>query len=228
MKIGILQCGRAPEEIIDRHGDYTDMFRRLLGCSTFTYATWVVLDSQLPESVNDADGWLITGSRHGVYEDHPWIAPLEDFIRDVYAARVPIAGICFGHQIMAQALGGKAEKFNGGWSVGYVPYNLDESEEALGVLAFHQDQVTELPPEATRTGSTPFCENAFIAYRGAAMSMQPHPEFSDEFMRDLIAARGDILPDDIRRQSLEGLGEPLAREYMAEKLRQFFNSNRVT
>ncbi len=225
MKIGILQCGRAPEEIVDRHGDYTDMFRNLLGSSTFTYGTWVVLDNVLPDSVNDADGWLITGSRHGVYEDHPWIPPLEQFIRDVYASGVPMAGICFGHQIMAQALGGKAEKFDGGWSVGHVSYQLDDSDEAASILAFHQDQVTKLPPEATRTGSTAFCENAFITYRGAAMSMQPHPEFSDEFMRDLIAARGDILPDHIRQQSLDGLGQPLAREKIAEKLRHFFESN---
>ena len=66
-----------------------------------------------PEGIHDADGWLITGSRHGAYEDHPWIPPLEEFIRDAYAAQVPLVGICFGHQIIAQAMGGKVEKYQG-------------------------------------------------------------------------------------------------------------------
>jgi GMP synthase-like glutamine amidotransferase len=79
-----------------------------------------------PKDIHDCDGWLITGSRFGAYEDHPFIPPLEDFIRAAYAAHVPVVGICFGHQIIAQAMGGKVEKYAGGWSVGPTEYNFGD------------------------------------------------------------------------------------------------------
>ena len=101
MQIGILQTGLAPEMLAPKMGDYPDMFARLLDGNGFTFRTYRVVEGEFPASVTDCDGWLITGSRHGVYEDHPWIAPLEQFIRDAYAAHVPMVGICFGHQIVA-------------------------------------------------------------------------------------------------------------------------------
>ncbi len=101
MKIGILQAGRSPEELRDRHGDYDDMFRRFLDGQGFEFVTYPVLDGVLPNSVDDAEGWLVTGSKFGVYEDHDWIPPLEDFLRQAYAQAVPIVGIYFGHQILA-------------------------------------------------------------------------------------------------------------------------------
>ncbi len=114
MRIGILQTGLAPENLSPAMGDYPDMFARLLDGQGFTFQTWRVVEGEFPADVHAADGWLITGSRHGVYEDHPWIAPLEQFIRDAYAAHVPLVGICFGHQIVAQAMGGRVERFAGG------------------------------------------------------------------------------------------------------------------
>jgi GMP synthase-like glutamine amidotransferase len=104
MKIGILQTGQAPEPL-RAAGDYPDLFVRLLAGHGFDFASWHVEGGEFPASVHDADAWLITGSRHGAYEDHPWIPPLEDFIRKAQAAGVPMAGICFGHQIMARAPG---------------------------------------------------------------------------------------------------------------------------
>lgn len=102
-----------------------------------------------PPRSHDADGWLITGSRHGAYEDHAFIPPLEGFIRDAYGAAVPMVSICFGHQIIAQALGGKVEKFNGGWSVGAQDY--DFGDEKLTLNAWHQDQATRSVPKAPRS-----------------------------------------------------------------------------
>ena len=98
---------------------------------------------QFPADARDADGWLISGSRHGAYEDLPFIAPLETFIREVFSAKIPLIGICFGHQIIAQALGGTVEKFAGGWSVGATEYQLDGEQVMLN--AWHHDQVTSLP-----------------------------------------------------------------------------------
>jgi GMP synthase-like glutamine amidotransferase len=116
MQIGILQTGQSPDALRDDAGDYPDMFERLLAGQGFTFRTWHVEAMDFPASVHDMDGWLITGSRHGAYEDHPFIAPLEAFIRDAYAAHVPMVGVCFGHQIIAQAMGGKVERYAGGWS----------------------------------------------------------------------------------------------------------------
>ena len=118
MLIGILQTGDAPDAIQPASGNYPDMFERLLTGRGFDFRTWRVLDMQFPTSPRDADGWIITGSRFGVYEDHPFIPPLEAFIRAVKEAQVPMVGICFGHQIIAQALGGRVEKFSGGWAAG--------------------------------------------------------------------------------------------------------------
>ena len=123
MKIGILQTGHAPDALIDDTGDYDEMFRDLLGGHGFTFATFAVVDGQFPDSAKDADGWLITGSRHGAYDDLPWIPPLEDLIRDIHARGLPLIGVCFGHQIIAQALGGKVEKFKGGWAIGRTTYD---------------------------------------------------------------------------------------------------------
>ncbi len=146
MRIGILQTGLAPEALAQDMGDYPDMFARLLDGHGFTFQTWKVVDGEFPEDVHAADGWLITGSRHGVYEDHPWIPPLEAFIRDAFAAHVPVVGICFGHQIVAQAMGGKVERYAGGWAVGATEY--DFGDETLRLNAWHRDQVIRAPDGA--------------------------------------------------------------------------------
>ncbi len=94
------------------------------------------MDGIFPAGVKAADGWLVTGSKFGVYESHDWIGLLEEFLREAYAGNVPIVGICFGHQILAQALGGKAEKFKRGWSVGVEAYSLDGHCEEARLIAW--------------------------------------------------------------------------------------------
>ncbi|KFI34005.1 glutamine amidotransferase [Haematobacter missouriensis] len=194
MLIGILQTGDAPDAIQPASGNYPDMFERLLTGRGFDFRTWRVLDMQFPTSPRDADGWIITGSRFGVYEDHPFIPPLEAFIRAVKEAQVPMVGICFGHQIIAQALGGRVEKFSGGWSVG--PQDYDFGDRTVTLNAWHQDQVVERPEGARVVGSSGFCDNAALAYGEDIFTVQAHPEFDSTVTQGLIDHRSGSVPDD--------------------------------
>jgi len=186
MKIGILQCGHLEETLEKNHGGFYDMFSALLDGHGFEFENYVVVDSHFPSSVDECNGWLVTGSLHGAYDELGWIAPLEQFIQRAYAADIPITGICFGHQIIAQALGGKVIKFPAGWNIGHDEYSLTDKTSTLELLALHQDQVVETPPGARVIASSDFCANAAIAYQGSALSFQPHPEFTPQFMGDLI------------------------------------------
>lgn len=226
MKIGILQTGRSPDELLTKHGDYDDLFKRLLAGRGFVFETYKVLDGDLPTSVDAAEGWLITGSKFGVYEDHDWIDPLEAFLRNAFVAKVPIIGVCFGHQILAQALGGKVEKFDGGWSVGPTCYT-DSDENTQKVIAWHQDQVTQLPADAKVVGASEFCENAMLAYGDTAFTMQPHPEFTGGFFEDLLTARQNMLPPEIAESAKAGLNNPLTSQKYANFFEQFFKLPRT-
>jgi len=223
MKIGILQTGRAPDEMVDSQGDYDQLFAVYLDGRGFTFETFAVLDGDFPNGPHDADGWLITGSRHGAYEDHAWIPPLEEFLRSAYAAEVPIVGVCFGHQILAQALGGTVEKFAGGWSVGPQEYRSDIFG-AQRLVAWHQDQVTAVPAEAEVVGSSDFCSNAILRYGNKALTVQPHPEFSPEFMYGLLKARGHVLPDDVQTAVANSDPTGLTRDGFGDAIEQFFRT----
>lgn len=226
MKIGILQTGHSPEGLVADFGDYGEMFKNLLGGFDFDFQVYSVVDNEFPADIHQADGWLITGSRFGAYEDHAWIPPLEDFLRAAYAANVPIVGICFGHQILAQALGGKVEKFQGGWSVGATDYQLKDGAD-ITLNAWHQDQVTKRPADATVLASSPFCENAILAYGNKALSIQAHPEYGGGFIGGLIAKRGrGVVDDDLLNAAQSKLDTPLSNSWMAERMAEFFKQPR--
>lgn len=221
MLIGILQTGHAPDSVRAREGDYSDMFQTLLAGRGLTFRTWSVVDGELPSDIHAADGWLITGSRHGAYDDLPWIPPLEEFIRKVHAARMPLVGICFGHQIVAQALGGKVEKFGGGWNVGRTEYDFDG--ETLALNAWHQDQVIRPPAEARTIATTAGCQYAGLAYGDHMFTVQPHPEYGAEALGDLIRHRGrGVISDALLDDAEARLGQPTDNTRLAERIAAFF------
>ena len=226
MRIGILKCGQSPEVIRGDLGDYDTMFETLLAGRGFDFASYHVEAMEFPGSVHDADGWLLTGSRHGAYEDHAFIPPLEDFIRRAYGAHVPLVGICFGHQIIAQALGGRVEKYAGGWAVGAQDYIFEGQPVTLN--AWHQDQVVERPQGAQPIASNGFCENAALVYDDRAFTVQAHPEFGDAMIGGLIEHRSGSVPPELVAQAktrMTGAGPSVA---LAERIAQFFKAPRAS
>jgi GMP synthase (glutamine-hydrolysing) len=223
MKIGILRTGHSPDGMIETMGNYDTMFERLLGGHDFIFETFSVVDGVFPSGPDAADGWLITGSKHGAYEDHPWIPPLEDLIRAIHASGRPLVGVCFGHQIIAQAMGGTVEKFGGGWSVGRTEYMLEGQKVALN--AWHQDQVTEVPEGARVVGSSDFCANAMLAYGDNIWTIQAHPEFNSDFIDGLIQTRGKGMVPDAQLQTASAqLPLPNDNPLIASHMAQFLKS----
>ncbi len=226
MRIGILQCGQSPAQLKRDLGDYPDMFVRLLDGRGFDFTTWHVEEMAFPDGIHEADGWLLTGSRHGAYEDHAFIPPLEDFIRRVHDAGVPMVGICFGHQIIAQALGGKVVKHPGGWAVGAQDYDFGGQPVTLN--AWHQDQVVALPPGAQVAGRNAFCENAALIYGDRAFTVQAHPEFGDAFIQGLMDTRAKgVVPDDLLAAASARMGQADGASLLADQIEAFFKQPRA-
>lgn len=240
MLLGILETGRVNDQLINRHGDYPSMFGALFKAAdpSVETRTWPVLDGVLPESPEDCDAWLVTGSKFGVYDPEPWIDPLKDFLRAVRAARVPLIGVCFGHQIMAEAFGGRAEKSAKGWGCGVhayrfetVPAWISKADDRFEVHAMHQDQVTAIPEDATVLASSPFCEFAMLSYGDPelpdAISIQPHPEFGTDYARDLVALRtGNAIPESVGTEALSTFGRPVVATEFAEWCLAFISQAR--
>lgn len=226
MRIGILQCGQSPAQLKRDLGDYPDMFVRLLAGRGFDFTTWHVEGMEFPQDIHDADGWLLTGSRHGAYEDHAFIPPLEDFIRRVHDAGVPMVGICFGHQIIAQALGGTVVKHPGGWAVGAQDYDFGGQPVTLN--AWHQDQVVALPPGAQVAGRNAFCENAALIYGDRAFTVQAHPEFGDDFIQGLMDTRAKgVVPDDLLAGAAARMGQADGASLLVDRIEAFFKQPRA-
>lgn len=224
MRIGILKCGQSPELFRGLLGDYDTMLERLLEGRGFSFRSWHVEELDFPQSCHEAEGWMLTGSRHGVYEDLPFIPPLEDFIRQAYAGHVPMVGICFGHQIIAQALGGKVIKSPLGWQLGAQDYDFNGENVTLN--AWHQDQVVELPEGASVLGKNESCENAALVYDNRAFTVQAHPEFNDSVIQALIDHRAGVVPGDLVRIAESRMGSNRQSSLLADRIEAFFKSPR--
>lgn len=197
MKLGILKTGRPPRACIPRFGTYPDMFEALLG-DGYDYRTYACDEGELPQSPTDCDAWLITGGAAGAYEPDPWIGQTMDFLRAA-RGKAAMVGVCLGHQLMAQAFGGRVIKSPKGWGVGENEYRIllrepwmDADAATIRLPASHQDQVVEAPPGAEVWAASDFTPYAGLIYRGdRAISMQPHPEFEPAYAIELIETRRD-------------------------------------
>lgn len=215
MKITILEVGKVPEPIQHRFSPYADMFRAMLDSSgkPFTQEVVSIVSGEAMPDPAGLDGVLITGSPAGVYEDHAWLEPLRLFIRKAYADGIPMLGICFGHQIMADAMGGDVRKSEKGWGLGRHTYRvvsrptfMADAPETLSIACWHQDQVIVPPPDAEVVLASDFTPYAGLAYRsGRALSFQPHPEFEDDYTLALADLRRGSAPQNVVEAAVQSL-----------------------
>lgn len=205
MKVGILNAINALTSQVNWQGTPTDAYIRFLnsGGASFSYSGYDVAMGEFPESVDDCDAYVITGSPNGVYDSEPWIAELMQFIREAYVADKKLVGICFGHQVLAHALGGHAEKSAKGWGLGLKQFDvttkkswMSEEPGQFGLYFVHQDQVLALPEEAELLGGNGFCPNLMFVMESQVLGVQGHPEFTEPIMVDILAGKeGDISED---------------------------------
>lgn len=255
MKICILDIGKPPEGLEQTHGLYDHMFKRDLTHLAAPYqipleftSVYIHQGQSLPNPTH-ADAYLITGASEAVYEDHDWVEPLCDFIRTLGRQKIPLIGICFGHQIIAHAHGGVVEKSAKGWGIGLHTHHLhadiiqkfiptsqsllqDQSAPyQFSCMASHQDQVITPPSSASVLGGSDFCPNGALIYHDfPVLSFQRHPEFDLEFSRALIECDEDISPD-LRCDALNSLTPPsspsaLGRDFIFEIILLFLQQHR--
>ena len=225
LNIGLLVCGDFDPETRALHGSYADMFKNgFVGIDDQLALTPVrCFEAQFPESVDAFDGYLITGSRRSVYEVEGWIQQLQDFVRQCYAARKKTVGICFGHQLIAHALGGETRKAEVGWGIGAQRVEITETQPWMDaapdsespvtesaaapyeLAIIHQDQVAQLPPGFRAIANNEFCPISMFVGDDFMLGIQGHPEFTKAFCEYRLRARTDRFGEELLESALESL-----------------------
>jgi len=230
LKLGILKAGSPPAPLA-RFGDYPAMFRRLLGEGAYDYCIFDVENGELPDAADACPAYIITGSACGAYDPLPWIEDLKRFLVET-GGKAALVGICFGHQIMAEAFGGKVEKSPKGWGIGAHSYNVLRPQpwlEGAGTItlpASHQDQVVELPPTAEVVAASAFTPFGMLAYRDRpAISIQLHPEFEPDYAAALAELhRSAGVTEEEAHRAVASLRQPTDSKRAARWIARFLES----
>jgi len=229
-KITILETGLVSPAQRARHGSFPQMFERMIAAAdaAASFATVRLADGEALPDPARLEAILITGSPAGVYDGLDWIAPLERFVRAAYDARTPMVGVCFGHQLIAQALGGVVRKSEKGWGIGrhvydVLPGNGVIEGDTIAIAASHQDQVITPPTDARTILHSPFTPHAGLLYgNGATLSVQPHPEFDAAFAEVCCDKAGQYgAPEPLVASAKASLEQPLDRASLGEAIARF-------
>ena len=229
--VTIIETGLVSPRNRELHGSYPQMFERMIGAAdaTVTFDTVSIPSGEPLPDLGGLEAILITGSSAGVYDDFDWIAPLEAFVRAANRAKVPMVGVCFGHQLIAQALGGTARKSEKGWGLGRHVYDVAAGNGVIdgrhiALACSHQDQVITPPAGARTILSSDFTPYAGLLYAGGTtFSVQPHPEFSVGFAQaccEMVRSKGDA-PDDVVTSAETSLAEPLESARLGGAITRF-------
>lgn len=230
VRLGLLVCDHVRGRYLSIAGDYPEMFTRLF--ARHPQVELVVYDcigGQVPSDPHECDGWITTGSRHSVNDEEQWIRDLEEFVAKVAARGTPFVGICFGHQLIAKALGGSVVRSERGWGVGVkeivlyrdLPW-VDDRPASVKLLHSNQDQVETLPPGAVVLGSSSHCPVSMMTVGDAMFGVQGHPEFDVAFVRALLEdRRGELIPEDTAVEGLASLDQGTDSEKLSDWIVRF-------
>ena len=230
MKIGVLNTDKLKPEFSLRFGEYPSMFARLflIAKPDLKLQTYNVLDFQYPKNIEECDAYLITGSKLSVYEEIPWIIELKNFVKRLNASQKKIVGICFGHQLIAEALGGKTLAAEAGWCVGAHKTKLNEnatfyktSGEEFWLLSNHRDQVSKMAEGATLLASTEACPIAMTSLGDHILTFQGHPEFDKEYAKALLDMRREILVEPVYAAAIKSLEIPTNNSLVSDWIIRF-------
>jgi GMP synthase-like glutamine amidotransferase len=228
--IGILEADVMDDDVQKRYGGYLDMFEKLLSAADaqLVFQTYQVKLHQYPHHINECDVYLITGSKSSCYEDVDWIHRLKQFVVECVEQEKKLLGICFGHQLIAHALGGRVQKSDKGWGIGLVSSDVTQTahwiapkQQQVNLLVFHQDQVTQLPPQASLVASNDFCPIASYHVDGSILTFQGHPEFNHDYLQYLMTIRRDIIGEQAYQQGMESLQQDEDNELVAQWIVNF-------
>ena len=244
IKIGILRADDIPAELEKDFDQYPQMVEDLIAAANqargaeakaLEFKVYRANREEYPSHINEVDGYIITGSKSSVYDSDPWIAKLKSFVEVLHSSKKKTVGICFGHQVIASALGGKTEKASVGWGLGVIPtklasdnaaqaLQLQKGESSINLLYSHQDQVTLPAPGSALLASTDICPVAIVAIDQHILSFQGHPEFSHDYARALYTLREQRYPPQIYKNAMASLQEQEHGALVADWIIDFLGS----
>jgi GMP synthase-like glutamine amidotransferase len=196
------------------------------------FEVWQAHEGRLPPDPDAYAGWVLTGSVASVNDDAPWIHRLADLVRRLHRRRVPLVGLCFGHQMVAHALGGRVGPSPGGWRIGsaVTRYRDDAcaalpwmrpAQASITLFAAHREQVLQPPAEATVLGGDDFAPAAALCIGEHVFTTQYHPELSRVFMRALLDEHGALWPAPLVAQARAQVEAPVDAERFMRWAAQF-------
>jgi GMP synthase-like glutamine amidotransferase len=230
MKIGLLECDHVREEFLSIAGDYRQMFSLLFATVAphWKFEFFDVCNGGFPASVDQCDVYICTGSKSSVYDDDAWITNLKSFVKDLYQAEKTYIGVCFGHQILGEALGGEVRKSDVGWCVGVHSFEVLDFQKwmqpalsSFNLLMMCQDQVMTLPPDSILLAQTPDCPHAMFQVGNSMLGIQAHPEFPKAYDKALMEFRVEKIGERKVEMGITSLELPTSENEIAQWIVNF-------
>jgi GMP synthase-like glutamine amidotransferase len=227
MHLAILMSNTDDSPFAQEHPDDGQKFTALLHRvrPNWQIDVFTVKDGVFPENF-DFNGFLITGSPASVHDDAAWIPKLEELVQQAIAKQIPMFGACFGHQIIAKALGAPVEKNPTGWVLGRLETQFEQGNTSVPMYAAHKEQVTSLPNGAHRVAQTEGCPIAGFAIKDHVLTTQYHPEMDQQFVTALLDAFADEIGRDVTTAAAKTLTSETDLDALAEWIAAFFERGR--